>query len=150
MKKILFFAVMVCPLFFSGCTNQQSNPIEGFWDLQSYEWTSPDTTVFFHRTDLDRQVKAFGKEYFTFIIQNSKNDSLDMVVTDGGGGTYQLKGDTLVETMQLFPEKGAIGYSMDYIVKISGDTLIQKGPVNTDLPEGWEGWSGVEVYTRLE
>ncbi|MBN2213647.1 MAG: hypothetical protein JW723_05330 [Bacteroidales bacterium] len=150
MKKALFLLFMVSPLFFTDCTNQKSNPVEGFWDLQYYEWTSPDTTVTFTRTELDRQVKVFGKEYFTFIIQSVKNDSLDMVVTDGGGGTYVLKGDTLVETIQLFPEKGALGYSMTYIIETSGDSLIQKGPINEDLPEGWKEWSGTEIYTRLE
>jgi len=150
MKKALFFLIVVSPFFFSDCTNQKTNPIEGFWDLQYYEWKSPDTTVLFKRTELDRQIKTFGKEYFIFVIQTTKNDSLDMVVTDGGGGTYQLKGDTLIETLQLFPEKGVLGYAMTYTIEVKGDTLIQKGPINTDLPEGWAGWSGMEVYTRLE
>lgn len=150
MKKVLFLLIMASLFILTDCTNQKSSPVEGFWDLQYYEWTSPDTTVFFERTELDRQVKVFGKEYFTFIIQSVKNDSLETVVTDGGGGTYVLKGDTLIETIQLFPEKGALGYSMTYIVEISGDSLIQKGPINEDLPEGWKGWSGVEIYTRLE
>jgi hypothetical protein len=150
MKKILLFLAVVCPLLLSDCTNQKTNPIEGFWDLQYYEWKSPDTTVFFKRTELDRQIKAFGKVYFTFIMQNAKNDSLDLVVTHGGGGTYVLKGDSLIETIQLFPMKGALGYSMTYTIEVKGDTLIQRGPVNTDLPEGWTGWSGKEVYTRLE
>jgi hypothetical protein len=39
---------------------------------------------------------------------------------------------------------------MSYIIEISGDSLIQKGPINEDLPETWKGWKGVEIYTRLE
>lgn len=150
MKKNLFFLVMFSPFLFSDCTDQKSNPIEGFWDLQYYEWISPDTTITFTRTEFDRQIKVFGKEYFAFTNQMSKNDSLDMVETYGGGGTYVLEGDTLTEILQLFPGKNAIGYPISYIIEITGDSLIQKGPVNEDLPEGWEGWESMEIYTRLE
>ena len=150
MKKSLLFPVATGLIFLLGCTCEKENPIEGFWDLQYYEWSSPDTTVIFKRTEFDRQIKVFGKEHFTFTLQYLKNDSVRSLHTDGGGGTYAVKGDTLIETIQIFPGKDALGHSMTYQFKISGDTLVQTGPVTEDVPDSWKGWKGMEIYTRLE
>jgi len=149
MNKGLLFFIMICPILLLDCANQKEKSIEGFWDLEYQEWSSPDTTILFKRTELARQIKVFGKEYFTFIRQNPDTDSTYLGLTHGGGGTYKVTGDTLIETYQMFPWSG-IGHSFTFNFEILGDTLIQKGPINNDIPEGGERWIALEVYTRLE
>jgi len=149
MKKDLLFFIMICPILLLDCANQKEKSIEGFWDLQYQEWSSPDTTILFKRTELARQIKVFGKEYFTFVMQNPDNENSYLGLTHGGGGTYKVTGDTIIETYQMFPWSG-IGHSFAFTFEILGDTLIQKGPINKDVPEEWEKESGIEIYTRLE
>jgi hypothetical protein len=45
-------------------------------------------------------------------------------------------------------DKESLGKTFQYKVKVSGDTLIQQGPINTDVPASWEGFKLKEVYLR--
>ncbi|MBN1413741.1 MAG: hypothetical protein JW973_01470 [Bacteroidales bacterium] len=146
MKTVLFFTLVGVALL-SACTKKTENPVEGFWELQYYEWKSVDTIEVFKKHGLTRQVKVYGDSHFTWLQQNPVHDSAYLGFTFGGGGTYEMTGDTIVETNEMFAWKNGIGSKAIITYEIRGDTLIEKFPESEDDPERW---TAIEVYTRLE
>lgn len=129
--------------------DQASGPLEGVWEMQHAKFTYGDTTVWWKADEVNMQTKIFTKGHFAFVNLYPSDDE-DGIETTGGSGTYEVRGDTLVEWYELMNGKVSIGKSAGFIVKISGDTLIQKGPIEGMTPEAWEDFKLKEVYLRKE
>jgi len=115
-----------------GCTQQQNEPMEGAWQVVSWEQGSADSMVsMFPGIVSGSEMKIWSKNHFAFAGQY-KNDS---TITDNcGGGTYQLNGIHYEETIMYFPDKSVIGTTIKLLLEIRNDTLIQTWPVD----ENWE------------
>ncbi len=152
MKKLFFFTVF-CSLILGGCnfpTDEPANPLEGFWEMQYSEYTTADTLMIWKEDKLHKMTKAYGKENIIFLnMRPSPGDSAGLE-TRGGKGTYELRGDTLIETIELWPGEAMIGESIYFKFEIRGDSFIQKGPITEYVPLGWEDFHLYEVYTRRE
>ncbi len=151
MKKFLLFFFFLSLVL--ACTNQGDvckGPLEGFWELQYYEWSWDDTTVTWTMDEWNQQTKIFGKDNYAFLKMGPAwKDSMALTIY-GGKGTYTLTGDTLVETVELWDWMAMIGQSVTFRVEFRGDSMIQTGPITADVPEGWESFQLMEVYTRME
>ena len=150
--KRTFLLTLVAALILAGCTQtmmEKRGPLEGVWDMQHQTFSTPDTTVMWMKGKLTEQVKMFTKGYFSFVNMSPSGDMGDLEA-HGGSGTYTVMGDTLTEIMQLGWTKEIIGAKLQYKVTVSGDTLVQEGPINTDIPESWKGFHLKEIYLRLE
>lgn len=150
MKK-LFLLTAVCSFILAGCVDmaEQPGPIEGVWKMQHAKFSYPDTTVWWEADEMNMQTKVFTKGYMAFVSMYPAEDE-DGAATVGGSGTYEVKGDTLIERLELMNNKSLVGNSFGYIIKVSGDTLIQEGPIKGMVPKEWENFHLKEVYLRVE
>jgi hypothetical protein len=150
MKK-LFLLTALCSLILAGCTTEETkectNPLKGVWAMQYAKFSYGDTTWVWEAGDVDKQTKIFTKEHWAYINLFAKEDEL---LTAAGSGTYCLKGDTLTEHFEIMADKGSLGASVSYFIKIKGDTLIQKGPIEGTAPGSWGDFQLKEVYIRME
>lgn len=149
MKKFFLFAALFALL--AACTQQvdQKGPLEGVWKMQYAKRTTADTSFWWEAGEMNMQMKIYTEGCVAFVNLSPSRDG-EGVSSLGGYGTYELKGDTLIETIEIFPYKALIGASAAYLVTISGDTLIQEGPIEGTAPEAWERYRFKEVYLRVE
>ena len=92
-------------------------------------------------------VKTFGKRNFMFMRMFPDSAGLQ---TWGAKGTYTFDEGVLTETIDYW-EWDLGGYPIMYNIEFKGDSMIQKGPINTaELPSGWEDVKLYEVYLRVE
>ena len=148
----MLFLTVLCSLILAGCTTEETkectNPIKGVWKMQYAEFSWGDTTMVWKADEMNQQTKMWTKGNFAFV--NLSISEEEGVKTVGGSGTYCLKGDTLTEHLEIMSDKASLGETIMFIVKIKGDTLIQKGPIPEGTPESWEGFHLKEIYTRVE
>lgn len=152
MKNLLLLSVLGAFLL-AGCTTQPAeefhNPLVGFWELQSADYSWGDTSVTWMMDEMNAHMKVFGMEHWGVIVLQPA-DKGEGTMTAGGVGTYTLMGDTLTETVgNIYPDPGMIGMVISYKVTFMGDSLIQEGPIS-GVPEEWEGFQLREVYIRAE
>lgn len=151
MKKFFLFAALFALL--AACTQQvdQKGPLEGVWKMQHAKRTVGDTSFWWEAGGMSMQMKIYTEGCFAFVNLRPSEDG-EGVSSGGGYGTYELKGDTLIEKIEIFGNKALIGASPAYLVTISGDTLIQEGPIEGTAPEVWENmrYQFKEVYLRVE
>jgi hypothetical protein len=149
MKKLFLFAAMFSLL--AACTQQvgKKGPLEGVWKMQHARFSYPDTSIWWEADEMNMQTKIFTEGYFAFVNLYPSDDE-DGSGSTGGSGTYIVMGDTLIETMEIMEGKASIGASVAYLVTISGDTLVQEGPIAGTAPDAWEGFQLKEVYLRVE
>jgi hypothetical protein len=147
MKKTFLLSALAA-MILAGCTpmTEKPGPLEGVWAMQHAEFTMGDSTMMWKAGQMNMQTKMFTKGYFSFVNMSTSGEG--GVETRGGSGTYEVKGDTLFETLLLMADKESLGKTFQYKVKVSGDTMIQQGPINTDVPASWEGFKLKEVYLR--
>jgi hypothetical protein len=149
MKKTSLLTALTA-MILAGCTPmpEKPGPLEGVWEMQHATFTWGDTTVSWQADKMHMQTKMFTKGYFAFV--NMGPSDMGGIETGGGSGTYKVQGDTLFETLLLMPDKESLGRTFQYTIEVRGDTLIQKGPINADIPASWEGFKLKEVYLRKE
>jgi hypothetical protein len=154
-KETILFLICV----FAGFSLAQQNvKIEGVWEMVSAKWDGKANFV------SGRQVKTITKDHFMFIYQDkdtamsllNKKTHEDTLLAyafplDFGFGTYKLVGNIYTETPELFHQPNYIGLSIDFTMKVEGDSLFQSGKI--PLMEGNKkvGESFLEeVYKRIE
>jgi hypothetical protein len=150
MKKLLFFPALLLTLLLVQCNSPVNDPFEGSWDMQYAEWSLPDTTFTFTKTDAKQQVKIFENGHFVWLQQDIHADSSNKDLTAGGFGTYIVSGDTIFEVLVLSPWPDVHGKSYSSKIEVRGDSLIQVFPYPGHEPEIWKEWKGKEIYIRIK
>ncbi|MVM30031.1 hypothetical protein GO755_08305 [Spirosoma sp. HMF4905] len=111
----------------AGCTTKkESLPIVGTWELVSATTTEKDST-FSTFDPTHKMIKIINDTHFAFLNHAiaPKKDSTNAF--SGGGGTYTLADSNYTEHLDYFIDKAWENNKFEFVVKFSGDTLIQKG-----------------------
>ncbi len=127
MKPTVFFLLLII-VFFS-CKNEtkpNASPIIGTWQLIAATSTEGDKTT----STFDSShtfIKIINDTHFAF-LNHSKN-TYDTTASgfDAGGGKYTLQDSTYTEHLDFYKDKKWENTSYNFTVKISNDTLVQKG-----------------------
>lgn len=116
-------------LFLAGSCNtkQASAPIVGTWELVSATTIEKDTT-FSTFDPSHKMIKIINETHFAFLNHalNRTNDTSAAAFT-AGGGAYTLVDSTYTEHLDYFSDKAWENNKFPFTIKISEDTLIQKG-----------------------
>ncbi|WP_420151125.1 hypothetical protein [Spirosoma sp.] len=126
--KLYYLAgwVMLVTTVFGCQTRQPDVPIIGTWELVSATTTEKDST-FSTFDPSHKMIKIINPTHFAFLNHklNVPKDSSNEFTA--GGGKYTLVDSTYTENLDYFTDKNWEGNKFEFVVKISGDTLIQKG-----------------------
>ncbi|MBD2755624.1 lipocalin family protein [Spirosoma validum] len=127
LNRVLTLLAMVSIL--SSCKTKQAEsdtPIIGTWELVSATTTEKDST-FSTFDPTHKMIKIINPTHFAFLNHkvNTPKDSSNAFTA--GGGTYTLADSTYTEHLDYFSDKNWEGNKFKFIIKISGDTLVQKG-----------------------
>ncbi|MEN9570727.1 MAG: hypothetical protein RL172_1958 [Bacteroidota bacterium] len=130
MKNIV--AATCCLLGLVACnnTNTTSNattpalPIQGTWQLITGTLVEKgDTTVTDYTQHLSF-IKIINATHFAFLQHDTRKDSSKF---SGGGGSYQLLGNTYTEHLEYCQAKEWEGHDFTFTITIHNDTLVQTG-----------------------
>ena len=133
MSKKKVSLILIAPLLtFCGCTKQQGQlPLVGTWELISATTTEKDTT-FSTFDPSHKMIKLINSTHFAFLNHaiNTKKDS--SAAFTAGGGKYTLDDSVYTEHLDYYIDKQWENNTFKFVIKISGDTLIQKGVEKVD------------------
>ncbi len=125
--------ILIVPLcLLCGCTKKQTQPpLVGTWELISATTTEKDTT-FSTFDPSHKMIKILNPTHFAFLNHavNTKKDSSNAFTA--GGGKYTLTDSVYTEHLDYYIDKQWENNTFNFVIKISGDTLIQKGVEKID------------------
>jgi hypothetical protein len=146
MKKIMLFCVMILGVIF-GCTQQKSNPIEGAWQVVSWQNIAGDSLVWELGVDyIGTEMKIWSKNHFAFAGRYQRDTTF---IDNCGGGIYKLHGTHAEENILYFPDQSVVGTTIKLLYELKNDTLIQTWPAD----ENWQvvkSRYNVQKLIRLE
>lgn len=126
MNLKIFFLLPLIPALCSCNTKPTESPIVGTWELVSATTTEKDST-FSTFDPTHKMIKIINATHFAFLNHAvSKNDS-SATRFSAGGGKYTLADSVYTEHLDYFTDKAWENNKFEFVVKISGDTLVQKG-----------------------
>lgn len=125
MKKVIFLSLIIL-LIIGSCTQQQQvvkSPLDGAWDLISYEQRHGDTTIMQLGKDfIGTEMKIWSGKYFNYVGQYKMADS---TMNNYGGGTFTLIGNRYDE-IKTYPTLSTV----KLLLEIKNDTITQTWPVD--------------------
>lgn len=125
--------ILIVPLLLLGaCTKEKTSlPLDGTWELISATTTEKDTT-FSTFDSSHKMIKIINPTHFAFLNHalNTKKDSSNAFTA--GGGKYTLADSVYTEQLDYYIDKAWENNTFKFVIKISGDTLIQKGVEKVD------------------
>jgi hypothetical protein len=147
MKAKVIFLLMILIIILS-CTQQESSPIEGTWQLVFSQVVAEDTiSATFPGDYTGSQVKTWTKNYVMWVGRFTQ--LTDTVTIDSyGGGTYKLEGDKFEEMLQYHTYKSNVGTTKRMLLEIRNDTLIQRWPTDEDWKINKSNYN-TEKYIRV-
>lgn len=110
-----------------GKNEPSSLPIRGTWQLISGKITSKGQSSFTDYTKTQQMIKIINDSHFAFLKHDLKPGKDGKNNFDAGGGSYTLKGDQYTEHLDYYSDRNWEGKAFTFTVKITGDTLVQKG-----------------------
>ena len=127
--KVTIILILTGVISFVGsCTTKQTTlPIIGTWELISATSTQQDST-FSTYNPKQKMIKIINSTHFAFLNHDvrAEKDSSTAAFT-AGGGKYTLTDSVYTEHLDYYIDKEWENNTFRFIVKISNDTLIQKG-----------------------
>ncbi|MBN2481769.1 MAG: hypothetical protein JXB19_08520 [Bacteroidales bacterium] len=127
MKTLSLTGLMIAFIIGACATPEETSPLEGTWKLISHHYVSDTLTMDFPGNyDVD-MIKMWSKEHFVFVGWY-RNDTMEM--DNFGGGTYMLEGTGYQEEILYHTAKDWIGTTMQMVMEIGNDTLVQTYPVD--------------------
>lgn len=147
MRTVLFLLTAAF-LVITGCkTKEESNPIEGAWNLFYVKNVVNDKVVSeFPITYQGSDIKIWTKEHWCFVGRYVQ----DTVHSDNyGGGTYTISGNVYVENIEYHAHKSYVGQKIKMLMTVKSDTLIQIWPMD-DKGDIDKSNCHVERYIRLK
>lgn len=123
-------AWMAILFIFIACTQAvptQPLPLVGTWELVAATSTTGDTVTSTFNPKV-KMIKIINPTHFAFLSHDISGvtDSTAAAFT-AGGGPYTLVDSVYTEHLDYFGTKEWEGGRFEFVVKISGDTLVQKG-----------------------
>jgi len=127
MKFKIGLSLIVVMSTLSNCNTKHTDPpLVGTWELISAETIEKDTT-FSTFDPSHKMIKIINPTHFAFLNHavNTVKDSSNAFT--GGGGKYTLVDSVYTESLDYYIDKAWENNKFPFVVKISNDTLIQKG-----------------------
>ncbi len=125
--KTKFFLIAALAELQACNSKQNALPIIGTWELISATTTEGDST--FSTFNPNRKmIKIINPTHFAFLNHalSTEKDTSKSTFT-AGGGTYALMDSNYTEHLDYYIDKVWENNKFQFVVKISNDTLIQKG-----------------------
>lgn len=135
-----------------GCSPTPAQlPIVGTWELIAATTTQKDTS-FSTFDGRNRFIKIINPTHFAFLNHNlrAKGDTGTGTFT-AGGGAYTLVDSIYTESLDYYTDRKWENNKFEFVVTLSGDTLVQKGiekvdklGINRVIVEKYKRVSGVK------
>ena len=140
MKKLIFIASVFLILGTTSVLSQNSNELQGAWEIIYAEYVYPDTTI--ENTQFaNPSVKILTKEHFAFGFQANSGESIT-----AGGGKYSYNGETYTEHIKYHIASSVVGKSIEFKSKLEGD----KWTISGSLPGDDGDLNLKEIWKRIE
>lgn len=130
-------------------SDAKPNPMLGTWRLLAGTTVEKGDSTVTDYTQKQSFVKIINETHFAFLLHDLQNgkDSTTAVFA-AGGGTYTLSDSTYTEHLEYCSDRAWEGHDFPFTVKISGDTLVQRGVEKVEK-EGIERLN-IERYVRVK
>lgn len=126
MKINRLLSLITLPFMLTSCADKPATPpLIGTWELVSATTTENDST-FSTFDPTHKMIKIINGTHFAFLNHAINGDS-SATRFSAGGGTYTLADSVYTENLDYFIDKAWENNKFPFVIKISGDTLIQKG-----------------------
>ena len=123
MRKLLTFTAMACLLLAATSKPTADTPIKGAWKLVRAQYGNDPMK---DRSADDATYKLYTGTRWSASFYNKGTKKLDGT----GGGTYKIKGDQYVETIEYFSwDSTAEGKTFTFTLTIENGMLHQKGTI---------------------
>ena len=137
MKKLIFIACLFLMLGTTSVLSQNSDKLQGAWEIVYTKYVYPDTTI--ENTQFTNpSVKILTKEHFAFGYQTSDGESIT-----AGGGKYSYNGKTYIEHIIYHIYPLIVGKSIEFKSMLEGDKWTISGVLPGDdgdlkMKETWK------------
>jgi hypothetical protein len=146
MKASILFCLMITLIIF-GCVPRKRTPVEGTWQVVSWQNMAGDSLVWKLGVDyVGTEMKIWSKDHFAFAGRYKHDTSF---IDNSGGGSYTLDGTHCQESYLYFPDQAIVGTTQRLLLEVKNDTLIQTWPVD----EKWQvvkSKYNIQKLTRLK
>jgi hypothetical protein len=143
MKKLIYLSVAAFFVLVS-CSEEKDSITKGEWQLVYGYWGSPDFVFPENVTGSD--IKIWTDKYYMH-TGKAKQDTI--LIEAFGCGYYKfIEGNKYQETVMLQSSQDLEGKTINMLMELKNDTLIQKWPVdeNWNLQENYK----IEKYVRIK
>ncbi len=131
MKTRILFCLLIV-MILPGCTSKKTSPMEGAWQVVSWERTAGDSLMWkFPGSFTGSEIKIWSEGYYSFAGRYKTDTAF---VDNCGGGTYRIEGNHYEENVLYFPDQKVVGTTLRLLLEIHNDTLTQTWPVD----ENWQ------------
>ncbi|ATP58720.1 hypothetical protein CPT03_20750 [Pedobacter ginsengisoli] len=121
--------------------------INGTWKLVSAKVITKGDTLSTFPVENQEMIKEFNGTHFAFFKHDISKGKGKEATFDAGSGTYTLNGDKYEEHLQYCSFRDWENLKFSFTVKISNDTLVQRGIEKIDSLN--VNHEIVETYVRL-
>lgn len=133
MKSLATFFIIL--FLYTSCTDANTNrhdqdasaSIQGTWKLITGTIIEKDDTTVTDYTKDQQMIKIITPTHFAFLNHDLNKGKDSVAVFVAGGGIYTLEGDQYTEHLEYCSAREWEGNTFQFAVKVSGDTLIQRG-----------------------
>lgn len=126
----LIFTSFIIFSIISSCINSVKPtplPIIGTWQLIAATATEKDSTYSTFNPKV-KMIKIINPTHFAFLSHlTSADKDTSSNEFSAGGGSYTLSDSVYIENLEYFSDRKWENNKFQFSLKISGDTLIQKG-----------------------
>jgi len=133
----MIFAIGLLLLGTTSVLCQNSDKLQGAWEIIYAEYIYPDTTI--ENTQFaNPSVKLLTEKHFAFGFQDNNGESIT-----AGGGEYSYNGETYTEHIKYHIASSIVGISIEFKSKLEGDKWTVSGVLpmdegNTKMREIWK------------
>ncbi|MFD1142257.1 hypothetical protein ACFQ4C_14115 [Larkinella insperata] len=111
----------------SSCQQKSSAPpIIGTWELVSATASQKDTTFSTFNPNV-KMIKMINPTHFAFMSHDRRTGKDSAAAFSAGGGKYTLADSVYTEHLEYYIDPAWENNKFEFVVKIAGDTLVQKG-----------------------
>ncbi len=144
---LLLFLSCNTPSQNKSVTGEIKNPLPGTWKLLTGTIIEKKDTVITDYSKDRKFIKIINDTHFAFLNHDLKKGKDSAAANfSAGGGSYTLKDSTYTESLEYCSDRQWEGNSFTFIIRISGDTLIQKGIEK--IPDIGVDRINIETYVR--
>ncbi|HZY82748.1 MAG TPA: lipocalin family protein [Cyclobacteriaceae bacterium] len=117
----------LCTFVVAACSTSNQKPIVGTWKLISGTITENGQTTVTDYTQGKSFIKIINDTHFAFTLHDLNGDADTTKAFASGAGRYTLNGDNYTEHLEYCTDRQWEGHDFAFTIKISNDTLIQRG-----------------------